>query len=82
MHIALNRGSKTLQPASPKNNGSRDWQPPMTLEVAYYVVHSHTNTVLGLCKWRHQYNTKEQQPNSHYIILKQFKKEYNQNLYN
>ncbi len=64
----------------PQNNSARGWGPPSTLAVAYKVVHSRSNALLGL--HRNQYNTKEQQPHSHNIIFKYFKKEYSQNLYN
>ncbi len=64
----------------PQNNSARDWRPQSTLEVAYNVVHSHANALLGL--QRYQYNTKEQQLNSHSIIFKYLKKDCNQNTYN
>ncbi len=42
---------------SPQNNGAIDRGPPLTLEVAYNIVHSCANSLLGL--HGHQYNTKE-----------------------
>ncbi len=40
----------------PQNNNARDWGPPSTLEVAYNVMHSSANALLG--QHRHQNNTK------------------------
>ncbi len=61
--MALHQGFPNFSARDPQNNGARDWGPPSSLEVAYNVGHSRANTLLGLHE--HQYNTKEQQPNSH-----------------
>ncbi len=63
----LEQGFPNVSARGPQNNSARDWGPPLTLEVAYNAVHSRANALLGL--QGHQYNTKEQQSNSHNIIF-------------
>ncbi len=38
-------GSQTFQPGTPQNNDTRDWGPPLTLEVVHNVTHSHAHTL-------------------------------------
>ncbi len=48
-----------------QNNDTRDRGPPLTLEVADNIIHSYAHT-----HYKAYGNTKEQQLNSHNVILK------------
>ncbi len=65
--LTLIQGFPNFSVHDPQNNSAREWGRPSTLEVAYNVVYSCAHTPI---QHRHQYNTKEQQPNSHIINLK------------